>query len=538
MKKKIGKVFLVLTGILFLIAGLATDAPSAPPSPQKGGILKLSAGEPPFLNPMLRATIHVFSYMTWVFNGLVMIDPTQEEVGVEKVVPSLAEKWEISPDGKIYTFYLRKGVKFHDGLPFTAKDVKYSLDFFADPKRSAQASMAEMMDRVEIVDDHKVRVHLKYAHLPFLLYLSFPYCVILPSHLSTVSPKSPEFLVGTGPFKFKNRIPGRVWIYERNPDYFIKGLPYLDGVEVYTMLWDTTVDAFCGGRLSMTNLRYGLENKTSLAKIKAHAPDAIVKLKPVGVIRGVVFNTAGLKGRKGPWQDVRVRRAMAMTMDYPGSVVAGVGSPELGLNAGIVPQYVPTGLSWKEIEKVLGVDKPMEERVKEAKKLMKEAGYPDGFKAELVTRIATSYVKCSEFMIQEWRKNLNIEIKLSPLQNPVFFPMMEAGDFDLLYEGMPPTYGGAPEETLGMFVSGVPMNRGQWSNQEYDRLYNQLMREINSKKRAEISAKMQRLFHEEVPYIVNVSPIVGTAHRPNLHGHVMQPGHTGWACLDRIWMEK
>jgi len=103
-----------------------------------------------------------------------MIDPTQEEVSVEKVVPSLAEKWEISPDGKIYTFYLRKGVKFHDGLPFTAKDVKYSLDFFADPKRSAQASLAVMMDRVEIVDDHKVRVHLKYPHLPSCSIFLFP----------------------------------------------------------------------------------------------------------------------------------------------------------------------------------------------------------------------------------------------------------------------------------------------------------------------------------------------------------------------------
>ena len=538
MKKTIWKAYILLTWMLFIIGVFATDAPAAPPSPQRGGILKLAAGEPPFLNPMLRASIHVFSYMTWVFNGLVMIDPTQEEVSVEKVVPSLAEKWEISPDGKIYTFYLRKGVKFHDGLPFTAKDVKYSLDFFADPKRSAQASLAVMMDRVEIVDDHKVRVHLKYPHLPFLLYLSFPYCIMLPSHLAQVNPKNPEFLVGTGPFKFKNRIPGKVWTYERNPDYFIKGLPYLDGVEVYIMLWDTTVDAFCGGRLSMTNLRYGLESKTAMAKIKAHAPDAITKLKPVGVLRGVVFNTAGLKGRKGPWQDVRVRRAMAMIVDYPGSVVAEVGDPAFGGNAGIVPSYVPTGLSWKEIEKVLGIDKPMEERVEEAKKLMKEAGYPDGFKAELVSRTATTYVKCSEFLIQEWRKKLNIEIRLSPLQNPVYFPRMEAGDFDLLYEGMPPTYGGVPEETLGMFISGVPMNRGQWSHQEYDRLYNELMREVDSKKRAEISVKMQRIFHEEVPYIINISPILGIAHRPSLYGVVMQTGHTGWACLDRLWLGK
>jgi len=540
MNKKIWKVFGTFTGVLLFIIISADYTSPAPPTPQKGGILKISdRGEPPTLNCMMNPSVLVFSYASPVFNGLVMIDPSQEGVGVEKVIPALAERWTISSDGKTYTFYLRKGVKFHDGRPFTAKDVKYSLEFFINPEKSALAPMVGMADKVEMVDEHTVKVSLQYPHLPFLLYLSFPYCVMLPSHLAHVSPKNQDFLIGTGPFKFKRRVPGKLWVYERNPDYFLQGLPYLDGVEIYPLPRETAVDAFCGGRLSMAgNFRYGIEVKAMLEKVKRHVPEATVKLKPVGVLRGVIFNAAGLKERKGPWQDARVRRAMVLVTDFPGSIIAGQGSFDLGVNSGIVPPYVPTGLSWKEVERLLGIDRPMEYRIKEAKTLMKEAGSPNGFKAEMISRNQPPYLKPAEFMIEGWRKHLGIQIELQPFENAVLFPRRDAGDFDLIYDGMTGRHGGAPDETLGMFVSKAEENHGKWSHPEYDRLYNELIKEMDPKKKREISIKMQGIFLEEIPFMTNVSPIMGPAYRPGLHGHMMQTGHTGWACFDRIWLEK
>jgi ABC-type transport system substrate-binding protein len=362
---------------------------------------------------------------------------------------------------------------------------------------------------------------------------------MLPAHLAEVNPKNPDFLIGTGPFKFKNRIPGKVWIYERNPDYFFKGLPYLDTVEIYPMVGETAVDAFCGDRLTMAyNLRYGIDYTASLEKIRKLVPDAIIKMKPLGVLRGVIFNVAGRKGRKGPWQDVRVRRAMTLVTEFPESIVAGQGSLELGLNSGIVPPYIATGLSWKEAEKVLGVDKPMEQRVKEAKRLMKEAGNPDGFKAELITRNNAPSLRPVEFMSQGWKKHLNIQLTITPMENPVYFPRKNEGDFDLMYEPLSGMYGAVAEENLGKFLSKSIENVGGWSNAEYDRLYDQLIRETDPKKRAEISGRMQRIFLQEVPMIVNVCPIIGTAHRPKLHGYVLQTGHTVWSCMDRMWIEK
>jgi peptide/nickel transport system substrate-binding protein len=147
-------------------------------------------------------------------------------------------------------------------------------------------------------------------------------------------------------------------------------------------------------------------------------------------------------------------------------------------------------------------------------------------------------LKAAEFLIQEWRKNLNIDVALKPMDNAILFPRRDAGEFDLMYEGSTGMYGAVPEETLTYFLTKAKMNYGDWSNKEYDKLYDQLIKEPNPKKREEISLKMQRIFLDELPFLINVLVSIGTSHRPSLHGHVMHPGHTGWAALDRMWLDK
>ncbi len=547
MREKAWKTLAMITGAMLLILMIASYAPAQSPRGdlvvQRGGTLRISyRGECPIYNLMINTDLPLNTFASPVYNGLVMIDPTQEEVNIDKVVPSLAERWEISPNGKIYTFYLRKGVKFHDGHPFTAVDAKYSLDFYRDPSKAAFAPLVSMIDRVEIIDDYTVRVYLEYPFKNFLLYITYPYCVMLPAHLADVNPKSTDFLVGTGPFIFKERIPGKVYKYERNPNYFISGLPYLDALEIYIIPWGPHIDAFIAGRLDMCGgLRYGAEmggGKQGVDKIKKYVPDAIIKLEEVPVIRSIVMNVTGIHGHKGPWQDVRVRRAMAMLIDYPGNIMAAYGSLDFANNTGIVPGFVPTALSWKELSKVMGIDKPWEERVAEAKRLMKEAGYPNGFKATLNCKDIADYWKGAELITRAWKDNLNIETSIQILKNPVYYPKRDAADFDMIYDGARVSFGGAPEETLSLFVSDSLMNYAKWSNPDYDRLYNELLRETDNRRREEISGKIQRLFHTELPSIPILNNCPGVAYRPTLHGHVIQPSMTNSACLDRIWKEK
>jgi ABC-type transport system substrate-binding protein len=180
----------------------------------------------------------------------------------------------------------------------------------------------------------------------------------------------------------------------------------------------------------------------------------------------------------------------------------------------------------------------MDVRIKEAKKLMNEAGYPNGFKAELICRNAAPYLRPAEFMIRNWKEFLNIDVAINGLENAVLYPRKKNGEFDLMYDSLPGSYGAVPEETLSKCTKDSGENTGKWFNAEYDKLYDQLIVETNAKKRAEISKKMQTIVLKEVPNLLNVIPIVGVAYRPTLHGYVLQTGHTTWSCMDRMWIGK
>ena len=261
--------------------------------PIRGGVLRTSSVfEVSMYDPHLVSSMRIHDHSAAVFNSLVRTDPMKEEVSVRNMVPDLAESWQISSDGKTYTFNLRRGVKFHDGRPFTSKDVKYSLDKLRDPKRSAYPAYFTPIDSVEIVDDYTVRVRLIHPYPQLLVYLAPPYVVMEPEHLKDVNPKSTDFLVGTGPFKFKELIPGKVTIYERNPDYFIKGLPYLDRFEIYVLTHAPMVDAFIGGNIDVCgNMRAYLDADVAhVLKVRKYAPEAVIGQKPALSLRGVFFS--------------------------------------------------------------------------------------------------------------------------------------------------------------------------------------------------------------------------------------------------------
>jgi peptide/nickel transport system substrate-binding protein len=245
----------ILLFIILFITGLAlvtavSAASAEPKGPVRGGNLRLAmVSDAPSFDSHTSTSGRVLIHAAAVFNGLVRTNPLKEQVTVENIIPDLAQSWKISPDGKTYTFSLRKGVKFHDGKPFTAKDVKYSIDKYRDPKRSAFASYVAPIEGVEIVDDYTVKVLLKHPYPELLLFLCPPYASIYPEHLKDVDKRTTKFLIGTGPFKFKSHVPGKIYTYEKNQDYFIKGLPYLDEYTVYILGFEAMVDAFIGGNL-------------------------------------------------------------------------------------------------------------------------------------------------------------------------------------------------------------------------------------------------------------------------------------------------
>ena len=536
--------------ILF-VAGLALvsampAASAEPKGPIKGGNLRLAVvSDAPSFDSHTSTSGRVLIHAAAVFSGLVRTNPLKEQVTVENIIPDLAESWKISPDGKTYTFILRKGVKFHDGTPFTSKDVKYSIDKYRDPKRSAFASYVAPIEGVEIVDDYTVKISLKYPYPELLLFLCPPYASIYPEHLKDVDPRTTNFLIGTGPFKYKSHVPGKIYTYERNPDYFMKGLPYLDEYTVYILGFDAMVDAFIGGNLDVSGtLRYYLDNdRMQVLKVKKYAPEAIAVLQPSGSARGAYFSFQ----HKGPWNDPKVRKAMAMTLDYKDLIIAGVGGLELNYveGAGLVPFYLKEALTKKEVAKALGIDNPLEKRVAEAKRLLKEAGVPNGFSLECITRSDEQFrVNVALYTADMWKKYLNIDMKVTPLDQALFFTRRDKGDFDVVIDTLNTITGSSIIEFLSSFVTGETVNYGKWSNKEYDGLVQQVVSTQDPKKRTALARKAQTVFFDEMPFINFCGSSYGTAWRPDLmtgwpprKGVVIQPVATNWNSIDRIWFE-
>ena len=548
MKKSIpaGVVFLVLAVSLIFLPVVSYGQAAKPQGPVRGGVLRSSVtGEASTYDPHFALSFRTQAHSAAVFNGLIKPDPLKEEVSLKNMVPDLAESWELSPDGKTYTFHLRRGVKFHDGKPFTSKDVKHSLDKLRDPKRSVLASLVTAVERVEISDDFTVRVRMSHPYPELLLFLTPPYVAMEPEHLKDVNPKSTDFLVGTGPFKFKRYVPGKVSVYERNPDYFIQGLPYLDGYEVYYLDFGPMVDAFVGGNLDVCGtLRALLDSDvTHVMKVRKYAPEAVVALKPSPASRGLFFSFA----HKGPWNDIRVRKAMAMVIDYSDVVVPAFGGPELGPveGAGLLPFYLPEAFIKEEVAKAYGVDKPLKDRIAEAKRLMKESGYGDGFQMKCIVRGGEQFrVNTGLYLADMWKRHLNIEMSVTPLESAVYFPLQAKGDFDITFDTLEVASGVVGAEYLTRFVTGQPANYGKWSNKDFDMLVEQIMREPNQGKKVEMARRAQAIFYAEMPYLVLGTQAWGTAWRPDLRtgwpareGVVIQPRYTNFTSIDRIWFE-
>ena len=194
--------------------------------------------------------------MMGVFNNLVVYDQHKPQNSMDTIVPELATSWSWSADKMTLTFKLREGVKWHDGKPFTAKDVKCTWDmlrgvseqkFRKNPRKDWYANVTE----VTVNGDFEATFHLKRPQPSLLAMLASGYTPVYPCHVPPAQMRTHP--IGTGPFKFVEMKQNESIKLVKNPDYWKKGLPYLDGIE-YTIIRNraTAVLAFVAGKVDMT----------------------------------------------------------------------------------------------------------------------------------------------------------------------------------------------------------------------------------------------------------------------------------------------
>jgi len=278
-------------------------------------------GDPPHFDIHQASTSSVLWPLAPCYNLLVQFDPQDPD----RVIPDLAERWDVSPDGKTYTFYLRRGVKFHHGKPLTARDVRASFERIISPPQgvvSPRKGVLSVVDGIEVVDDYTVRFILKRPAPSLLANLAQGWNVVYPEDILQAKGDMKKDVVGTGPFKFRAYTPGVSIELVRNPEYHVPGRPYLDGIKFFIIPDpNTALAAFISGQLLM--YRPGVPAEAEEAK------RTLGDRVDVQKVSGLIFDSLNLNARRKPWRDPGAGSACpgAPAGDAPVDALARGGGP-------------------------------------------------------------------------------------------------------------------------------------------------------------------------------------------------------------------
>jgi len=472
---------LLLVGLaLAPIAGLAEE-------PQRGGTLKVSlSGDPPSLDMHQENTFLVDIPMSTVYNTLVVFDPH----GYPNIIGDLAKSWEKSEDGKTWTFKLHEGVKFHDGTELTSADVKASWDRMTNPPEgvtSPRRTDYAMIDSVDAPDKNTVIFHLKYPAASFLKMLAHPANFI---YAKADIDKAPDWhkknTNGTGPFKLAKYTRGSSLEVMRNPNYFKKDLPYMDGIK-YFMIKDLSASAK-SVRSGRTDVEFRGFPPAEVEAIQKQLGDKVVVRYPKALSHwGVAINVD-----KKPFDDERVRKALGLALNRYD--MAKTLKPLSGLETvgSLMHPDSEWGLKPEEMHDLAGFNPDHEANIQEAKKLLAEAGYPDGFKTILTNRsIKLPYIDMGVYLVSAWKKiGVNAEHKVE--ESATWTATRRNRDFELFVDPFGSAAGGDPDEMLSKFLTGSSDNWGRFSDPEVDALYKQQQVELDEQKRIELVKELQR----------------------------------------------
>ncbi len=493
-----------LVSSVVLLAVFVAAGPALAQQPKRGGVFRVAVQEPPGLDPHLTISFLSHSFVSLSYSLLVRFPngPEQKHPADFSIVPDLAEKWSVSKDGKVYVFSLRKGVRFHNkppvnGREVTADDVKYSLERFM--AKSAFATRFEPVTAIDAVDRYTVRITLKESYAPFLNHLANPvFCAILPREAEEKFKdfNHPDAVIGTGPFVLKSYEKGVRAVFERNPSYFMKGLPYLDGATV-----EITPDA--SARLAMLRAGkaeiphiwgwLGVDEARPLQKTNPE-----IQVTPQQVI-GVGF--IYMRTDQPPFNDVRVRRAISLALDrksWNEAILSGEGCIDSG--------PVPCALKdWKldtskldpaKAKYLVGYDPA------EAKRLLAEAGHGKGLTTPLFHW--PGYVAPWRSYYELAAENLGkigVTVELKPEEYGKYSSTTMIGKYEKMAMGPSTPFTEVDDFLYARFYPELATNQSHVADAELTKMLVAQRREMDPKKRKQIVDEIQRYLADKAYYV-------------------------------------
>jgi peptide/nickel transport system substrate-binding protein len=515
-----------------ILIGLATvPLALAAEQPRYGGVLNVAlAADPPSLDMHQERTFAVAQPLGPVYNTLIQFDPHH----YPEIIGDLAKSWTVSDDHLTYTFKLHEGVKFHDGGELTSADVKASWDKIISPPEgviSPRRSYYEMVKSIEAPDRDIVVFHLHYPSPSFLTMLAHPANFIYAKkHLDADVNYYKSHVVGSGPFKLKNYVRGSYIELERNPDYFRKGLPYLDGIK-YFIIRDTSArtTALRSGRVDV-ELRFLPPSDADA--IKAQLGDKVV----VAAVRSIGNFGVTINVDKKPLDDERVRKALSLAIDRYDMVKTLAPLTNLELVGGMMHPDTPWTLSSEELQALPGFSRDHEANLREAKRLLAEAGYPNGFKTVLTNRnIKLPYIDFAVYLISAWKK-IGVEAEHKVEETATWSQSQVTRDFELIVDPYGSATVGDPDEMLAKFITGASSNYGRFSDPVVDALFQQQAREMNEQKRVQLVKEIDKRILEKAWRIQGLWATRLEVRSARMRNYEPQPSHWMNRRFEDVWL--
>jgi peptide/nickel transport system substrate-binding protein len=532
----------VRTGAFAVGLGLAAAiavTPAWAESPKSGGTLTylIPADAPPSFDGHRETTYATIHSVAPYYSVLIRVPPDNPASTTEFVCDLCTEMPKPTDDGKTYTFKIRQDVKFHDGSKLTAQDVATSWQYIVKPPKgvtSARQTYYEMVDTVTAPDDQTVVFKLKYATTAFLPAIADPYAFIYKKEILEKDPHWFEKnVMGSGPFKLVKYEVGQSITGERNKDYYHKGQPYLDGiVGIFADKQSVRVDALRADRGAI-----------EFRGLPPSARDQLTKeLGDKIWVQDSDWNCGNIltpNHQKKPFDDVRVRKALALAIDQWKGAPALAKIANVRTVGGIVFPGSPLAATKAELEQIPGFWPDIEKSRAEAKRLLKEAG-AEGLKFELLNRnVDQPYKFVGTWVIGEWKKiGLSVEQKVVP--TGPWFSNMRAGTFDVAMEANCQSVVNPVLDTGKYLPHKVyPENYGYYDDPKSVQLYEAMQKETDPKKQREAMRAYEKHtldteVHEIVlPYWYRI--VMG---RSYVKGWKISPSHYLNQDLANIWLEK
>jgi peptide/nickel transport system substrate-binding protein len=415
------------------LAAMTTIPAMAEGPPKRGGTLTylIPADAPPSFDGHRETTFATAQAAAPFYSVLIRVPPDNPASTTEFVCDLCIEIPKPTDDGKTYTFKIRDGVKFHDGSTLTALDVADSWSRIVFPPSgsiSARVSYYKMIDKIQAPDERTVVFRLKRATTAFLPALADPFAWIYKKELLAKDPHWYEKnIMGSGPFKFTGYEIGQSIKGVRNPDYYHKGQPYLDGIQaIFAAKQSVRVDALRSDRAAI-EFR-GLPPSARDELVKESGKSVVVQDSDWNCGNIITFNH-----RRKPFDDVRVRRALQLAVDQWKGAPALSKIATLRTVGGIVFPGSPLAATREELQQIPGYWPDIEKSRAEARRLLKEAGAEE-LKFELTNRnVDQPYKYVGTWLIGEWKKiGVTVEQKVVP--TGPWFQAMRSGTFDVVVE--------------------------------------------------------------------------------------------------------